>query len=347
MSSDVRAPVRLPVIAPRRATLAGNFVKLLALLVATGLLTGRAPAQETPPVGRPFTLVVPFAAGGGTDTLARSLGTRLQAALGQPVVIENRPGANGAMASRSVLAQPPDGQTLLFGSYSTHVIAPLVAKQPAEAATAVLSGYTAVAVIGYAPLALEVNAPAPARTLAQFLDAARARPTTFGTFGIGSSAHLMGEIIAARSQAQLLHVPYKGSAPATVELMGGHVDSVILTVSALQPLVAGGSIRALAVSSKARMPALPQVPTLAEAGYHDLPDTGWFAVFLPAKAPAAAATRLTAALRRIVAEPDFRARLTEQGLEPVDRGAEDAQQFWQRSIESARAALKRTRVELD
>ncbi len=210
--------------------------------------------------------MVPFAAGGGTDTLARLVGAKLQLASGQAVVVENRPGANGAVASRNVLAQPADGQTLLFGSYSTHVIAPLASKHNTQAQSATLSEYTALAVIGYAPLALAVNSASPHRTLAQFIDAAKAKQTTFGTFGAGSSAHLLGEIIAANTRAWLLHVPYKGSAPATTDLVGGHLDSVILTVAALQPFVANGTLRALAVSSSSRMPAMPSVPTIAEAG---------------------------------------------------------------------------------
>jgi tripartite-type tricarboxylate transporter receptor subunit TctC len=302
----------------------------------------REPAQRQKTV----TLVVPFAAGGGTDTLARLVGARLQSALGQTVVVENRPGANGAIASRSVLGQATDGQALLFGSYSTHVIAPLASKQNTEAMSATLSGYTAIGVIAYAPLVLAVNAASPHRTLAQFISAAKAGQMTFGTFGAGSSAHLLGEIIAANMQARLLHVPYKGSAPATTDLVGGHVDSAILTAAAVQPFVASGTLRALAVSSKSRMPAMPDVPTFAEAGHGGLADTGWFAVFAPSKAPADVAAELSAALGRIATDPEFKSRMVELGLEPVG-AALDAQALWRQSIASARAILKKANVDLD
>jgi tripartite-type tricarboxylate transporter receptor subunit TctC len=316
---------------------------VLVLVWALPLGFAQEPAQRA----KSLTLVVPFAAGGGTDTLARVLGAKLQSALGQTVVIENRPGANGAVASRSLLAQPADGQTLLLGSYSTHVIAPLASKQNAEAANATLSEFSALGVIGYAPLALAVNAASPHRTLAQLIDAAKEKPTTFATFGAGSSAHLLGEIVAADTKARLLHIPYKGSAPATTDLVGGHVDSAILTIAALQPLVAKGTLRVLAVSSKTRVPAMPNVPTLTESGHTGLADTGWFAVFVPSKTPADVAARLTASLQRIATDAEFKVKLVELGLEPVDGGAQDAQALWQRSIASARAILKTTKVELD
>lgn len=318
-------------------------------LVALGIVLSLQPCQSQEPAQRQktVTLVVPFAAGGGTDTLARQVGAKLQAMLDQAVVVENRPGANGAIASKSVLGQAADGQTLLFGSYSTHVIAPLASKQNGAAMSATLSGYTALGVIGYAPLALAVNSTSPHRTLAQFIDAAKGKQTTFGTFGTGSSAHLLGEIVAANTQAQLLHVPYKGSSPATTDLIGGHVDSVILTAAALQPFVASGTLRALAVSSKSRMPALPATPTFAESGQSGLADTGWFAVFASSKVPADVAVRLKSVLQRIAADPEFKSKLVELGLDPAGSEAADAQALWRRSIASARAILSKTKVDLD
>ncbi|MCW5660333.1 MAG: tripartite tricarboxylate transporter substrate binding protein [Burkholderiaceae bacterium] len=317
------------------------------LVLALGWALPPGFAQESVQRAKNVTLVVPFAAGGGTDTLARMVGAKLQSALGQTVVIENRPGANGAVASRSVLAQPGDGQTLLLGSYSTHVIAPLASKQNTETMSATLSEFTALGVISYAPLALAVNATSPHRTLAQFIDAAKAKQTTFATFGAGSSAHLLGEIIAADTQARLLHIPYKGSAPATTDLVGGHVDSAILTVAALQPFVATGTLRALAVSSKARVPAMPDAATFAESGHAGLADTGWFAVFVASKTPPAVVARLTSILQHIAADAEFKGKLVELGLEPVNGSAQDAQALWHRSIASARAILKKSKVELD
>ena len=316
-----------------------------AWLRAAGTLLGagwaglpRAAEEATGGAARPLTLVVPFAAGGGTDSVARLIGARLQALLARPVVVENRPGANGLIASKAVLQLPADGHTVLLGSYSTHVIAPLASRRNAEAGRATLGGYAALGVVGYAPLALAVQGTSTIRTLAEFVAHAQSRRTTYGSFGAGSSAHLLGQVIAGRTRAQLEHVPYKGSAPATTDLVGGHVDSVILTAAALGAQVASGQVRALAVSSKARLPALPGVPTFAEAGLPGLAETGWFALFVPAKAPEDARARLAAAIGTITADPAVGQRLVELGLEPPAAG-EDARALWRRSIESARGVL--------
>jgi tripartite-type tricarboxylate transporter receptor subunit TctC len=317
----------------RRAWLRGA-----GLVLAAGWAGLPSTAQEAAGASRPISLVVPFAAGGGTDTVARLLGARLQALLGRTVVIENRPGANGIVASQAVLQQPADGHTLLLGSYSTHVIAPLASRRNPEAARATLGAYAALAVVGYAPLALAVASSSPSRTLADFLNNAKSRRTTYGSFGAGSSAHLLGQILASRTQAQLEHVPYKGSAPAANDLLGGHVDSVILTAAALHAQVAGGQLRALAVSSKARLPAMPGVPTFTEAGFAGLAETGWFSLFVHAKVPGDVKARLSAAMATIMADPTIQQRLIDLGLEPPAAG-EDAGALWQRSIVSARSVL--------
>lgn len=317
------------------------------LALGAALMSGAThPAPDAPVGRRPLMLVVPFAAGGGSDHVARLLAARLQARLERTVVVENRPGANGLIASQAVLQQPPDGNTLLLGSFSTHVIAPLASQRNAETARATLEDYAAISIVGFAPLALAVEHSSPVRTLADYLERARAQRTTYGSFGSGSSAHLLGQIIAARTQAQLEHVPYKGSGPAVTDLLGRHVDSVILTAAGIGPQFASRQLRVLAVSSKARLPSLPGVPTFAELGHAGLADTGWFAVFIPAKAPEEAKASLATALASVTAEPSFQQRLVEGGLEPPPAG-EDPRALWQRSIESARAVLSKMKFEPD
>jgi len=315
-----------------------------ALLLCTLALLCQAAGQPYP--DRAITLVVPFSPGGGTDVLARLIGARLQAALGQPVVIENRPGANGILANRSVLNQPADGYTLLLGSYSTHVIAPLAARQAGRPVEPSPAAFTALSILANAPLALAVNARSPYRTLAEYLAGAKSKETTFGSFGVGSSAHLMGALLASTSHAQLTHVPYKGSSPATTDLMGHQVDSVILTVAAIDKLVDSGHLRALAVSSAQRVQALPTVPTLSESGFPGMADMGWFAVFAPTPVPHAVAERLSVSLVRIVADGTVRTKMAELGLEPVGSSMDDARTTWQRSLDSAASILSKTEIDL-
>lgn len=321
-----------------------DWMRVAAGALASGCASRRARAQDTAGTQRPLSLVVPFAAGGGTDNVARLLASSLRARLGRNVVVENRPGANGLVASQALLQQPADGHALLLGSFSTHVIAPLATRRNAEPAHELLDGYSALAVVGYAPLALAVDRGSQAGTLAQFIERARAQRTTFGSFGAGSSAHLLGEILASRTRAQLEHVPYKGSAPAITDLLGHHVDSVILTAAAVSAQVASGQLRALAVSSKARLAALPGVPTLGEAGHGGLAETGWFALFMPARAPEQAKASIAAAMAAVSTEPALQQRLVELGLEPAAPG-EDARALWQRSVESARGILARIRFD--
>ncbi|MEO8057021.1 MAG: tripartite tricarboxylate transporter substrate binding protein [Burkholderiales bacterium] len=321
-------------------------IRLAHVLLALLAFTPLCEAAAAPYPDRAITMVVPFSPGGGTDVLARLIGAKLQIAMGQPVVVENRAGANGAIASRSVLSQPADGYTLLFASHSTQVIAPLVARQAGRPMEPAPSAFTALSILANAPLVLAVNANSPYHTLAEYLAGAKSRDTTFGTFGVGSSAHLMGAMLAASSRAQLTHVPYKGSSPATTDLLGNQVDSVILTVAAIDKLVDAGKLRALAVSSKARVSALPTVPTLAESGFTGMSDTGWFAVFAPTKTPTEISDSLSTALARIVAEESVRTKMLELGLEPVGSSMDEARTIWQRSMESAASILSKVKIDL-
>lgn len=296
-------------------------------------------AATKPYPDRAITVVVPFSPGGGTDALARLIGAKLQIALGQPVVIENRAGANGAIASRSVLNQPADGYTLLLGSYSTQVIAPLAAGQAGRPMEPSPAAFTALSILANAPLVLAVNASSPYRTLAEYLAGAKSKETSFGSFGVGSSAHLMGALLAATSHARLTHIPYKGSSPATTDLMGNQVDTVILTVAAVDKLVDAGNLRGLAVT-------LPTVPTLAESGFPGVSDMGWFAVFVSAKTPHEIADSLSVAPARIVADETIRAKMVELGLEPAGSSMDDARATWQRSFDSAASIMSKTKIDL-
>jgi tripartite-type tricarboxylate transporter receptor subunit TctC len=316
---------------------------LVGLLCAACFTPGMAQEADYP--RKPVTLVVPFAAGGGTDAVARLIGLKLQAAFGQSVVVDNRPGANGVIASRGVLQQPADGYTLMFGSNSTHVIAPLVAKQTADGIDATLANFGIVSIIANAPLVLAVRSGTAERDFAGFQARARNAKLTYGTFGNGSSAHVMGETLSEAAKMNLLHVPYKGSAPAMNDLLGGQIDSVFLTVAAIEGMVAGGTVRPLAVTGLARVPSLPNVPTFEELGVRGMENPGWFAVFTSAKTPPAVVAKLSAALRKIVSEPEVKTRLVELGLQPVGSTQQEARKIWDKSIAFSAPTVKRARIE--
>jgi len=318
---------------------------LLAGLAALTLLPAFDAAQAQPawPAERPITLVVPFAPGGGTDILARLVAEKLGTDLGQTLIVDNRPGANGAIALRAVERARPDGYTLMFGSSSTHVLAPLMAEDK-KAMDEVRSKSALAAMVADTPLVLAVRAGSEFSTLAQLLQVARTRPVTFGTFGSGSSPHVLGELLAARTGTQLLHVAYKGSSPAVTDLRGNHIDSVFLTVAAISAQVDSKEVLPLAVTGPRRVATLPGVPTFQEAGIAGLEDSGWFAVFAPTGTPAALLDRLHAGIAKVMAQPPVRAQLQELGLQHVAGSRVQDQQAWERSIAQTRKTLQQVRI---
>lgn len=316
---------------------------LLAGLAVLSLLPAAHTAQAAWPTERPITLVVPFAPGGGTDILARLVAEKLGTDLGQNLIVDNKPGANGAIALRAVERAKPDGYTLMFGSSSTHVLAPLMADDK-KAMDEVRSKSALAAMVADTPLVLAVRTGSELSTLAQLLQVARTRPVTFGTFGSGSSPHVLGEVLAARTGTQLLHVAYKGSSPAVTDLRGNHIDSVFLTVAAINAQVDSKEVLPLAVTGPRRVATLPGVPTFQEAGITGLEDSGWFAVFAPAGTPAALLDRLHAGIAKVMAQPSVGAQLQELGLQHVPGSRAQDQQAWERSIAQTRKTLQQVRI---
>jgi len=317
------------------------LIAAAALVCWTPLST--AYAQAAYPADRPITLIVPFAAGGGTDILARLVAEKLGEDVRQTVVVDNKPGANGIIAIRALERAKPDGHTLMFGSSSTHVLAPLMAEDKALMET-VRKQTALVGMVADTPLVLAVNSTSEAGSLELFLQAARRQSLTYGTYGSGSSPHVLGALLAAETKAKLTHVAYKGSSPAITDLRGGHIDSVFLTVAAVSVQVEAKEMRPLAVTGPRRVQTLPDVPTFKEAGVAGLEDSGWFAVFAPAGTPSPALDKLHASIAKAMALPAMQGKLVELGLQYVPVSRVQGQLNWDRSIASTRKMLKNVKI---
>jgi tripartite-type tricarboxylate transporter receptor subunit TctC len=284
-------------------------------LLLTALALCHAPvalAQDTWPA-RPIRLVVPFAAGGTSDILARTLGEKLQGVLKQTVVIENKAGAGGVIGADVVAKSAGDGYTLLLGTIASHAINPaLQPKMPYNAAT----DFAPVILLGSISNVLLVGADQPFKNVKDLIAAAKAKPgdITFASAGQGSSQHMSGEMFKLLAGAELTHVPYKGSAPAIQDVIGGQVPMSFETVTVAAPHIQSGKVRALAVTSATRSPALPNVPTLQEAGVAGFDVASWQAIYAPAGTPAAIVQRLNSELEKILTQPDVKAKLDGLGL---------------------------------
>jgi tripartite-type tricarboxylate transporter receptor subunit TctC len=269
-------------------------------------------AQATYP-SKPIRIVVPFPAGGTTDILARAVAQKLTETGGQPVVVDNRPGAGGNIGAELVAKSAPDGYTLLMGTVGTHAInASLFRKMPYDT----LRDFAPVAFIGYTPTLLVVGANSPIKSLKDLTAlAARLEGVTFASAGNGTSGHLAGELLAQRLGGKMIHVPYKEGAVAMTSVMAQQVDFMFYHPAAVMPQIRAGKLRALAASSAVRSAAAPEVATLMEQGVKDFDLVAWFMLYAPATLPAPALDRLRAAATSALGQAETMARLREQGIE--------------------------------
>ncbi|WP_409242030.1 Bug family tripartite tricarboxylate transporter substrate binding protein [Curvibacter microcysteis] len=283
-------------------------------LGAAALMGAARPARAAVAGGRPIRFVVPYAAGGTTDLVARVVGQRMAETLGQPVVIENRPGAGGNVGMDAVAKAAPDGLTLGLGAISTNALNPHVYKSMAFDPR---KDFTAVGLLGYSTIVLEAGPALPVRNVAELLAWARKNPgLSFGTAGAGTSMHLAGALFAQLTQTELNHVAYKGSVPGINDLLGGHLPLMFDNLPASLPHIQAGRLRALAVAGKARSPSLPDVPTLAEAGIAGYEVDPWFGVYAPAGLPATTLQALSQALVEALGQAAVRDKLQQAGFLP-------------------------------
>ena len=288
-------------------------IRLLAARAA-GLLSCAAAAQQDYP-NKPISFVAPCAAGGSIDALVRDISRHLQERWGQPVIVDNRPGGAGSIGTAAVAKARPDGYTIMLAN-SGHVINPHVyPKLPFD----VNKDFTPVIATTSLTVGLFVNHTVPVRTVAEYIEMARARPglVTFGSSGTGGASHLAGAMFMAATSVQLNHVPYKGSAPAVTDLVAGHVQSMFGDLPAMLPHVRAGTLRLLAVTSKTRHPAAPDVPTFEELGVRDMRMAVWSGVLAPAGTPADVVAKLNREIGLVMREPSMVARFGGMGFELI------------------------------
>ena len=315
---------------------------LLSLIVATGPVGAQADKWPT----KPITYVVPFAAGGTTDVLARIIAQKLSVAVGQPVIVDNKPGAGGNIGSDFVSKAAPDGYTILGGTISSHAINPsLYPKMPYDA----VKSFVPITLIGTNPLVLIVPPSSTATTLKELLAQAKAKPgtITFASAGNGTSQHLAGEMLKSAAGIDIIHVPYKGSGPAIQDLMGGQVAMMFDTTVVAAPQIKGGKVRPLGVTSAKRVKGFENIPTMAEAGLPGYEVTSWQGIFAPAATPPAVVARLNSEIVKILNMPDVHERLEGLGIEPVANTSAEFAAFQKAEIAKWAKVVKEGNVKID
>jgi tripartite-type tricarboxylate transporter receptor subunit TctC len=266
----------------------------------------------------PVRLVVPFPAGGPTDIVARPFAQSLGEALKTNVIVDNRAGAGGVIGAELIAKSPPDGTTLLMATVGTHAInAALYRKLPYDP----VRDFTPIALVAAAPVTIVAHPSLPVRNVATLVALAKSAPgkLTFGSAGNGTPGHLTGEMFKAAAKVDIQHVPYKGSAPAVIDLLGGHLQLMFDPLQSVIAQVQGGKLRPIAVSSASRASVLPNVPTIAESGYPGFETTAWWGIFAPANLPSATAANLAAESERIVRSGGFGEKLIPLGVVPTAR----------------------------
>jgi tripartite-type tricarboxylate transporter receptor subunit TctC len=302
-----------------------------------------AAAQAWP--AKPVKMVVPFAAGGSTDTVARILSEKLTARLGQPVIVENRAGAGGSIGSDAVAKSAPDGYTFLVGTSSTMAILPYLYNKPPYDPN---KDFAPVTLLGTADIMVVVNANFPARNVKELITYAKANPgkVTFASGGNGSISHLLGEYFKSMAGVDMLHVPYKGDAPAVTDLIGGQVNMIFGTAVAFLPHVKSGKVVALAVTNPTRSTTQKELPTVSEAGVPGYEAVQWFGIAAPTGTPNEIVQKLQAETAAVLAMPDVRKRFTELGFDVVGSTAPGFADFlrtenakWKKIAEIAKTKL--------
>jgi tripartite-type tricarboxylate transporter receptor subunit TctC len=293
------------------------------LIAVTSWLAFATPAAAQPASypSKPVRFIVPWPAGGGTDVFARAIGQKLHDALGQPFIVDNRSGASGNIGASAVAKSPPDGYTIMIGTITLATNPGLYSSLDFDA-TKDLATVTLIADI---PHVLVVNPAVPAHSVAELIALAKSKPgkLSYASAGVGSPFHIAAELFKSTAGVDILHVPYKGGAPAITDVIGGHADITFANLVAVYSQIQNGQVRALAVTTGKRSPALPDVPTLAEAGLMDYAFASWFGILAPAGTPPAIIKKLNSEIVRVLRSPEISERLSKEGADLIASSSEE------------------------
>lgn len=304
------------------------YKMLYKVIIAISLLYAGAVMAQTYP-SRPVKVIVPFAAGSASDTIARSVADKLTVSMGQPFIVENRAGAGSTIANDFVAKSPPDGYTLLISTAALPVGATAYTNLRYDT-----SAFTSVTVFTQSPLALAVNPNFPAKNVSEFIEYAKMNPdkVNFGSLGVGTSHHVTAEKLKLDAGINMVHVPYKGSGPAHLDLMGGQIQMMFDNLVALMPHFKSGKLRPVAVTTMKRHPQLPDVPTLSESGVKGFEAVAWFGMVAPPGTPKEVINKLNTEVVKALNTPELRQRLTDGGSEVIGNSPEEADKFLKSEI---------------
>jgi len=324
-----------------------SAMRLAGALIAGVVLAlhGAAAGAQTWPT-KPIKYIVPFAAGGTTDILARTIAEKLTVALGQPVIVENKPGAGGGLGADLTAKSPPDGYTIMGGTISTHAInATLYGNLPYDP----VKDFIPITLIARVPNMLVINNDIPAKNVAELIALMKAKPGNwnFASSGNGTSQHLSGELFKGMAGVEMQHVPYKGSPPALQDVMGGQVSMTFDNITTAWVLAKAGKLRALAVTTAKRSPVAPEVPTLAESGLPGYEIGSWQGVFAPAGTPPNIIRRLNTEIVKILNLPDVKEKLLALGAEPVGNSSEEFTAFVKTEVVKWGDVVKKSGAKVD
>lgn len=320
------------------------FFRSVCAIAGLAFFSGAAFTQGYP--AKPIRMIVPFPAGGGSDTMGRVVGQKLGEKLGQQIVIENRPGAGGSIGAEMVAKAAPDGYTLLLGSTSEIAqypnVNPKIAYNPQR-------DFSPISLVGNVPLILVAHPSLPVKTVKELVALAKARPgaINFSSAGNGSTTHLAVELLILTTRIKMTHVPYKGSAPAVVDLVAGNVQVGIPTLPAALPFVKAGRLTALAISTARRAPAMSSVPTMQEAGVDSYDTALWTGILAPSGTPNAILLRLQSEIANVIRLPDVEAALAKQGAEPASSTPEQFSAFIKSELAKWAKVVKDSGVKID